>query len=99
MAWRSWTLDDVFDGVVAQFVGGAVADAALDAAAGDPHREALDVVIAAVALGHRRAAELAAPDHQRVVEHAAFFQVGDQRGRCGWSTSSALSLMSFLRLP
>ena len=28
-----------------------------------------------------RAAELAAPDHQRVVEHAALFQVLDQRGR------------------
>ena len=35
------------------------------------HREALDVMVAAVALRHRRAAELAAPDDQRVVEHAA----------------------------
>ena len=33
-----------------------------------------------VALGHRRAAELAAPDDQRVVEHAALLQVLDQRG-------------------
>ena len=46
-------------------------------------REALDVMIAAVAaLRHRRAAEFAAPDHQRVVEHAALLQVRDQgRGR------------------
>ena len=50
------------------------------AAAGQPHREALDVVVAAVALRHRRAAELAAPDDQRVVEHAALLQVRDQRG-------------------
>ena len=33
-----------------------------------------------VALGHRRAAELAAPDHERVVEHAALLEVGDQGG-------------------
>ena len=74
-------VDDVLDGVVAELVGGAVGDAALDAAAGQPHREALDVVVAAVALGHRRAAELAAPDHERVVEHAALLQVLDQGGR------------------
>ena len=37
-------------------------------------------MVAAVApLGHRRAAELAGPDDQRVVEHAALLQVGDQR--------------------
>ena len=36
-------------------------------------------VALAVALGHRRAAELAAPDDQRVVEHAALLEVGDQR--------------------
>ena len=44
------------------------------------HGEAFDVVIAAGALGHGRAAEFAAPDDQRVVEHAALFQIGDQRG-------------------
>ena len=54
---------------------------ALDAAAGHPDRKALDVVVAAVALGHRRPAELAAPDHQRLVEHAALLQVLDERGR------------------
>ena len=44
---------------------------AFDAAAGEPDREALDVMIAAIALRHRRAAELAAADDQRVVQHAA----------------------------
>ena len=53
----------------------------LDAAAGQPHRKALDVVVAAVALGHRRAAELAAPDDQRVVEHAALLEIVHQRRR------------------
>ena len=33
-----------------------------------------------VGLDHRRAAELAAPDHQRVVEQAALLEVLDQRG-------------------
>ena len=45
-------------------------EAGLDAAAGQPHREGVDVVVAAdrlADLAHRRAAELAAPDHQRVV--------------------------------
>ena len=81
MAWRSWTWTGVLDGVVAELVGRAVGDARLDAAAGQPDRKAVDVVVAAVALGHRRAAEFAAPDHQRVVEHAALLEVLDQRGR------------------
>ena len=37
-------------------------------------------MIAAIALGHRRAAELAAVDDERVVEHAARFQVLDEGG-------------------
>ena len=41
-------VDLVLDGVVAVVVGRAVAEAALDAAAGQPHREALRVVVAAV---------------------------------------------------
>ena len=39
----------VFDGVEAEFVGGAVDDAPFDAAAGEPDGEAVDVMIAAVA--------------------------------------------------
>ena len=54
-----------------------------DAAAGEPHGEGVDVVVAAgrfADLAHRRAAELAAPDDERVVEQAALLQVVDQRG-------------------
>src|SRR5208337_3064720 len=68
----------VLDGGVTEFVGGSVADASLQAAASHPDREALDVVVAPVALGHGRAAELAAPAHQSFVEHSALFQVLDQ---------------------
>ena len=39
------------------------------------------VVVRQPALAVNRAAELAAPDHQRVVEHAALLQIGDQRRR------------------
>ena len=38
----------VLDGLHAELVGGAVDDAALDAAAGQPHREAQAVVVAAL---------------------------------------------------
>ena len=45
----------VLDGVEAELVGGAVGDAALDAAAGQPDREAVGVVVAAVGALRRRA--------------------------------------------
>ena len=60
-----------------------------DAAAGHPHGEAVMVVVAAVhlplvgagrgELDGRRAAELASPDHQRVVEHSALLQICEKR--------------------
>ena len=66
-------------------------------------REALDVVVAArrlaLALEHRRAAELAAPDDQRVVEHAALLQVGDQAPQVGRSVSSQQMFMYWTRSP
>ena len=83
-------VDDVLDRVVAEVVGLAVADAALDAAARHPDREALDVVVTAVALGHRRATELAAPDDERFVEHPALLEVRDQ---------GSARLIDFLRDP
>ena len=55
MACRSWTLTRIDGGPVADFVGLAVADAALDARAGHPDQEAVRVVVAAVARPARRA--------------------------------------------
>ena len=40
-------VDDVFDGLVAEFVGGAEAEPVLDAGAGEPGGEALGVMVAA----------------------------------------------------
>ena len=80
-------LDRVLDDVVGEVVGLAQGHARLDAAAGHPDREAARVVVAAVVRGGElalrvdRAAELAAPDDQRVVEQPALLQVLDQRGR------------------
>ena len=62
----------------------------------------LDVMIAAgfgPCLGHRRAAELAAPDDQRVVEHAALLEIVDQRGRGLIGTLAAAAGMCFRMLP
>ena len=83
MACKSltWT---AFDGrLVADLVGLAVVDAALHAAAGQPGGEAVRVVVAArlvAGLGDRQPAELAPPDHQRLVEQPALLQVGQQAG-------------------
>jgi hypothetical protein len=55
----------VFDGIEAEFVGGADGLATLDSGAGEPHGKAEGIVIAAgaiQALAGRRAPELAAPD-------------------------------------
>src|SRR5947209_2912615 len=71
------------DGVVFHFgaVGRRLADdlAALDAAAGQSDVEEPGKVVAAgVAVDLRRAAELAHPDDQRLVQHPARLEVSDQ---------------------
>ena len=55
-----------------EFVGFAVRHAAANAAAGHPHRKAVMIVVAAVAVFRsRRAAELASPNNQRVLQQTA----------------------------
>ena len=66
-----------------KFVGRSMHVAAAHAAAGQPHAEAVMIVIAAAELrqlGHRRAAELAAPHHQRGFQQAALLQVLEEGG-------------------
>ena len=66
----------VFDGVETDLVGGAVNDTPLDAAAGHPHGESIDVVVAPVAgLRAGRATELGGKQHERRVEQPALFEV------------------------
>ena len=77
----------VANDVVAELVRFAVRDAGLDAGAGHPDREASRMVVPAVvrlvgahALRIAAAPELAAPDHEGVVEHAAPLQVEHEGG-------------------
>ena len=69
-----------------KIVSCAVGEARLHPSAGEPHGEAAAVMVAAV-VGRRecslavdRAAELAAPDDERVFEQATLFEVFDQGG-------------------
>ena len=72
--------------VVAELICLTVSNTALETTARHPDAEAPRMVIATIiALGERslrvnRAAELAAPDYQRVVEHASLPKVLDERG-------------------
>ncbi len=78
-------VDLVLDGLEAEFVGGAVHLAAFDAASGEPHAEAVMIVIASVHFSRvgaclrqfdgRRAAEFATPHDQRFVEQAALLEI------------------------
>src|SRR5260221_2615241 len=79
-------VDGILDDVKAELVRRAVSQPALHAAAGQPHRVSARMMIAAertaergIRLDHRRAAEFAAPNHERVVEQAALLQVHHQR--------------------
>src|SRR5262249_42277006 len=68
-------------GLVADFIGGADALAALDSRAGheDGHR-AWVVIAADAALRDRHAAEFAVPHDRRLIEQAAAVQIRDQTG-------------------
>src|SRR4051794_41903206 len=74
-------VDLVLDGLVPVVVGPAVGQAAPHPAAGHPEAVPLGVVVPPVAaLGVGGAAELAAPDHQRVLQQVAGLQVRQQPG-------------------
>src|SRR5690242_12296535 len=66
-------VDLVLRDVEAQVIAFADGDARLDAAARQPHGESVRMMVAAVVapLDHGRAPELAAPDHESIVEHPA----------------------------
>ena len=71
----------VLDRAETQFVGLPKNAPGLHAAAGKPHGESVNVMIAAGGLAvfaHGCAPEFTAPDHQRVVKQAAGFQVFHQ---------------------
>src|SRR4051794_10159385 len=70
---------DLFDGVVAEIVSGAIGSAAAHAAAGHPGAEAGGIVVASIAaLRKGRAAKLAGEKDERVLEQAALLEIGHE---------------------
>ena len=70
-------VDYVLDSVPAEVVGGAVDHASPYAAAGQPHREAERMVLAAVlSLGRWCATELTSPQDERFVEQPTGLEIG-----------------------
>ena len=78
---------DIFDGAVADLIGGAVGHPPLDPASCKPDREALAVVIATgggsrISFGNRQPADLSTPVDQGCVEQPALFEIFHKgRGR------------------
>ena len=78
-------MDFLLDGLEAEFVSRAVNISATDAAACQPRREAVMVVVAAVNLAFvgsrrrqfdsRRSAELAAADDERLLQQATLLEI------------------------
>ena len=77
-------VDAVLHGLGTVIVGQAVSVAAADAATGQPDGESIGVVVAAgvlaFALGGSSATEFAAEKNESILEHAAHFQIAEQRG-------------------
>lgn len=74
-------MDLLVNGGEAEFVGGAVGQATLDAAAGHPDAEAVMVVVASIAsLGGGSSAKFTSPEYQGVFEQTALLQVHEQGG-------------------
>ena len=74
-------VDFVFAGADAVFVGGAVDDASLDAAAGEPGGEDLVMMLPPGVSGLfvvGGAAEFGGPDDNRFVQESPLLEVGDQ---------------------
>ena len=67
----------VFDGLEAEFIGGTVADAGLDSSTAQTRREALWIMVSALRafLKHRHATKFCTPNHKRVVQQTALFQI------------------------
>ena len=92
----------VLDRAVADVVGGAMHEAALDAAAGEPRGVALGVVVSAGGvLGPRRAPEFAGPNDQGVIEHPALFEVSDEsrNGPVGGAAERLMGLHVAVGIP
>ena len=82
-------VDDVLHGVVTELVGGAVGVTGFETASGDPHAEAIGVVVATnggaafgsgAVLDDRQTAHLTAPVDDGGVKQAALLEIHDESG-------------------
>ena len=70
--------------IPSEFVCGSKGHAAANSTASHPHRKSKRMMIPAVfSLGCRSPSKFSAPDHKRVLQKAASFQIGQQPGN--WS--------------
>src|SRR4051812_32758313 len=91
---------DPLDRLVAEVVGGAEAEAALHAGAGEPDGESVRVVVAAAGpfLEGGHPAEFGRPDDERVVEQAPPLEVADEC-RGGAVEDRRVDVVLLLELP
>ncbi len=92
----------VLNGVEAEFVCGSYGDSGFGAAAGEPHGERVDVMVAPckfAVLAHGRAAEFPAPNDEGVLEKSARLQVAHQCGATLVDFSAALRKILFKGFP
>ena len=72
---------DLIDGMHPKFVSRAVRDSTLHATSGEPHAEALGMMIATIGpSGMRSAAELTGPDDERFIQQSALLEIDEQPG-------------------
>ena len=82
-------MDRILDCLKPELIGSTMNVTAPDPAARQPHAEPVMIMIAAIdfagvrpgsgQLDGGRPAKFAAPDNQRLVQHAALFEIGEQR--------------------
>src|SRR5215472_18864081 len=74
-------VDLILDHIKSKLVAFAQRDAGPHSSSGQPHGERIRMMIASIAaaLHHRRAAELATPDDQGILQEPALLEVLDQR--------------------
>ena len=95
----------ILDDVEAEVVGAAIANAGLHAAAGHPEGKRSAVVVAAISLAGycslaiHRAAELAAPDDERIFQAGRAASRSSTSAADAWSTSRASDEMLLGRSP
>ncbi len=76
-------VNGIFYDAEAEFIGGAMDKAGFDASSCGPHSECIHMVIPSDGVpdfSHRGAPELAAPDHDGIIQQSSLFEIDDEGG-------------------